>query len=68
MTYQSVSENARVQVYHVSGQKVQEQALPTNTTNHTINLNNVDAGMYLLTIQEDGQKVVSRKIVKQSNQ
>ena len=67
LTYQSASENARVQVYHVSGQKVQEQALPINRTNHTINLNNVDAGMYLLTIQEDGQKVVSRKIIKQSN-
>ncbi len=67
LTYQSTSDNTRVQIYHVSGQKVQEQVLSKNTINHSINVSDVEAGMYLLVIQEEGQKAISRKLIKQSN-
>lgn len=66
--YQSNSENARIQIYHVSGQKIEDRVLAKSTINHTINLSNVEAGMYLLIIEENGRNVYSRKLIKQSNQ
>jgi hypothetical protein len=48
------TEEARIQIYDVSGRKVKETAL--SVTNNKIDLSGLNAGMYLMNIKTiDGQ-------------
>jgi len=63
--YPITTENTKVFIYSVSGQKVFEQVLETNTFGQTISVSQLDNGFYILRIVEDNGYTVSQKLIKQ---
>ena len=49
----------------VNGQKVFEQVLAKEAIRHNVSLGDLTPGLFLLTIQEEGQPMVTSRIAKQ---
>jgi len=64
--YEAKSETAKLSIYHISGAKVYEQALPVDTRSHYVPMVDLDSGVYILAVQEKGQAPIQRQIIKQS--
>ena len=65
LDYEVQGEEALLTIYHVNGQKVFEQVLTKEAIRHNISLGELTPGLFLLTIQEEGQPMVTSRIAKQ---
>lgn len=66
LLYQSTSDNTQLSIYHLNGKKVIEVALPSNHSVHSVDIESLESGLYILTVEENNRKVISKQIVKQS--
>lgn len=58
------SENATLIIQHISGQVVLQQRLQMGTNIHHFDCSDFDAGIYILTIEQEGRAAVVQKFVK----
>lgn len=58
--------NVQIDVFNMYGQKMKTASLPniSGFVKEEINLNKTGAGMYFVTVKENGQQVYSQKLVK----
>jgi len=66
LTYTATTETARLAIYHVSGARVYEQTLSKDTPSHNIQTRNLENGLYILTVEEQGQSPRTIQLVKQN--
>lgn len=66
VAYTPDSDNAQLQIHHVSGKTVFEQPLIKGQSYHRINLQSLSEGIYLLTIKEKGKPMQSQRVIKSS--
>ena len=66
LNYTSTADHARVSIFHVSGRKVLEQVITKDISKHRLDVSDLENGLYMLSVLEDGQQVLNRRIVKQS--
>jgi len=66
LNYTSKSENTQVVIFHISGKKVLQQVLAKDISKHRLDVSDLTSGLYMLSIQEEGQQVVNQRIVKQT--
>ena len=65
VAYEAQSETATLSIYHISGAKLYEQALPMDTRSHFIPMTDLENGVYILAVQEEGQLPIQHQIIKQ---
>ena len=65
VAYAAQSETALLSIYHISGAKLYEQALPVDAATHFIPMTDLQNGVYILAVQEEGQLPIQRQIIKQ---
>lgn len=63
--FQSMSETAQMTITHVSGKQVLRQLLPANTSQQRINVDYMPVGVYLLTLQREGELPITKRLIKQ---
>ncbi|HKI89419.1 MAG TPA: T9SS type A sorting domain-containing protein [Draconibacterium sp.] len=58
--------NIQIDIFNMFGQKIKTTFLPNivGRTKQEINMNDTGAGMYFITVKENGQQVYSKKIIK----
>ncbi|MFT3747966.1 MAG: T9SS type A sorting domain-containing protein [Agriterribacter sp.] len=65
LTYKKATgNNAIVQIIDAGGKKVLEQKLGAQTANHKININALAKGVYLISVIDNGERLITR-FVKQ---
>lgn len=64
VTYTPVSNDATLLVHHINGQLVYQSSISKDQAIHTIDAIEWEAGLYILSIKEKGQALVSKKITK----
>ena len=66
VAYTATTETAQLTIYHVSGARVYKQTLSKGTPSHTIQAGNLENGLYILTVEEQGQTPKTLQLVKQN--
>ena len=66
VNYTITGETAVLELFHVSGKKVAQKTLSNTTSNHELNMSNYANGLYLMTITEQGEAPITKRIVKGS--
>ena len=67
LIYTPTTDKAMLQVYHVSGKQVLEQPLAKDQVYHSIDMQTLSDGIYMLTITEKGKRIQSQRVIKGSN-
>ena len=66
VTYQNKSDNTKVSIYNNIGQRIYQQTLSKGIEVHSLSVNHLKAGCYLLMIEESGEKNYVQKFIKTS--
>ena len=64
ITYAPISDDATLLIHHANGQLIHQSTLAKEQSLHTIDANEWNGGLYILSIKEKGQALVSKKITK----
>ena len=67
LNYTPTTDKAMLQVYHVSGKQVLEQPLTKDQAYHSIDMQALSEGIYMLTVTEKGKRMQSQRVIKGSN-
>ncbi|WP_284461739.1 M64 family metallopeptidase [Chryseobacterium sp.] len=62
---QDFSKNTKVEVYDASGKLISTRFELKDSSTINVDIKNVPSGSYLLNVTEDGQPVISQKIIKE---
>jgi len=65
IVYPVYEENTYFSIYSVNGMRVMQQRLTVGTFNKNIDVQQLNSGLYILKIYENGGVIATRKIVKQ---
>ena len=64
--YTATTDDAQLNIYHVSGARVYKQTLSKDTPSHRIQTGDLENGLYILTVEEQGQAPRTLQLVKQN--
>lgn len=64
VTYTPISNDAILFVHHINGQLIHQSVLSKDQAFHAVNANAWEAGLYVLSIKEEGKPLISKKITK----
>jgi len=65
--YQTTSNTGVLTITHISGKQLIVNQLAEDTDYHSIDLNHLSSGAYILMIQEQGKLPYTQRIIKESN-
>jgi len=60
----TVIDDATITIYHTSGQLIRRTTISKDNYSHPINVSDLKAGLYLLTIQEVGKFPITKRFIK----
>lgn len=64
VAYTPISEDAALFIHHINGQLIHQSVLLKDQAVHSIDAKEWEAGLYILSIKEKGQALVSKKVTK----
>jgi len=66
LVYEALTDKAQVSIIGVNGKKLIENTLSIDNSIHSIDVNNLMPGFYILMVNDGGRNVISEKIIKES--
>ena len=66
LIYEVLTDKAQVSIIGVNGKKLIENTLSIDNSIHSIDVNNLMPGFYILMVNDGGRNVISEKIIKES--